>query len=311
MRLNWFNYNFAPADGYGRFGMYFVRALARADVDVRPYPAEVARMSPELQALALDYSHLTISCIPPFGLRNIPGRHWNFTMYEGTGLPGDWAAKINNRVERLLVPVAGLVDIFAAHEVKQKYIHVVPGGVEPNDFPILPSRLGMRPYTFMCLGDRLWRKGWDLAGKALWAAFEGNPDVRLIIKTRGNGLAGVDFCTARSDSNISVWAEDVRDISLKASPGTEGTVVDVKVFARKIRSTKSRGEDERQIKKLSAEKDSALGELVSALETAAHEMAVGKVLKQDLIVLHVMPPQGDRLVITARIREILWQGIIR
>ncbi|MGC9327228.1 MAG: DNA-directed RNA polymerase subunit beta, partial [Candidatus Hinthialibacter sp.] len=40
-------------------------------------------------------------------------------------------------------------------------------------------------------------------------------------------------------------AEDVKDISLKAPPGTEGTVVDVKVFSRKIRGGRSRAEDER------------------------------------------------------------------
>ena len=50
-------------------------------------------------------------------------------------------------------------------------------------------------------------------------------------------------------------AEDVRDISLKAPPGTAGVVVDVKVFSRKIRSSRSRADEERTIKRLTNEKD--------------------------------------------------------
>ncbi len=50
-------------------------------------------------------------------------------------------------------------------------------------------------------------------------------------------------------------AEDVKDISLKAHPGTEGTVVDVKVFSRKMRGGRGRTEDERAIKRLLAEKE--------------------------------------------------------
>ncbi|HNT36567.1 MAG TPA: DNA-directed RNA polymerase subunit beta, partial [bacterium] len=78
-------------------------------------------------------------------------------------------------------------------------------------------------------------------------------------------------------------AEDVRDISLKAHPGTEGTVVDVKVFSRKVRSGKAKGEDERKIKKLTAEMDQAKNNLETALEQKSHQIAIGKILKQDLI----------------------------
>ncbi len=56
-------------------------------------------------------------------------------------------------------------------------------------------------------------------------------------------------------------AEDVKDISLKASPGTYGTVVDVKVFSRKVRGGRGRAEDERTIKRLIAEREEQLQEL--------------------------------------------------
>ncbi|RJP35316.1 MAG: DNA-directed RNA polymerase subunit beta [Candidatus Omnitrophota bacterium] len=56
-------------------------------------------------------------------------------------------------------------------------------------------------------------------------------------------------------------AEDVKDISLKAPPGTEGTVVDVKVFSRKMRGGRSRTEDERAIKRLLSDRDKGVKEL--------------------------------------------------
>ena len=56
-------------------------------------------------------------------------------------------------------------------------------------------------------------------------------------------------------------AEDVKDISLKASPGTEGVVVDVKVYSRKMRGGRSRTEDERAIKRLLSERDKRIADI--------------------------------------------------
>ncbi len=56
-------------------------------------------------------------------------------------------------------------------------------------------------------------------------------------------------------------AEDVKDISLKAPPGTEGVVVDVKVFSRKMRSGRGRAEDERAIKRLLSDREKRVKEL--------------------------------------------------
>ncbi len=61
-------------------------------------------------------------------------------------------------------------------------------------------------------------------------------------------------------------AEDVKDISLKAPPGTEGTVVDVKVFSRKMRGGRGRAEDERAIKRLLTERDNQTEELLDDWE---------------------------------------------
>ncbi|MCA9437967.1 MAG: DNA-directed RNA polymerase subunit beta, partial [Candidatus Omnitrophica bacterium] len=78
-------------------------------------------------------------------------------------------------------------------------------------------------------------------------------------------------------------AEDVRDISLRASPGTQGTVVDVKVFSRKTRgSSGSRQEEEQTINRLNRERDSLLERLHTQWEDAIREFIDGETLTADL-----------------------------
>lgn len=76
-------------------------------------------------------------------------------------------------------------------------------------------------------------------------------------------------------------AGDVRDASLKVPPGTEGTVVDIKVFSRKERGGRTDRKDKQRITELEADKDKELAELWSSFD---QEMAVllGK-LDRDLV----------------------------
>ena len=78
-------------------------------------------------------------------------------------------------------------------------------------------------------------------------------------------------------------AEDVRDISLKAPPGTAGVVVDVKVFSRKIRSSRSRADEERTIKRLTNDKDKKLAQLHGEMDRQVRELLSGKTLRKDVI----------------------------
>jgi DNA-directed RNA polymerase subunit beta len=78
-------------------------------------------------------------------------------------------------------------------------------------------------------------------------------------------------------------AEDVRDISLKAHPGTEGTVIDVKVFSRKTRTGKGKVEDDRQIKKLNGERDKMLEQLKSDLTAKTLDILKDQTLRVDVI----------------------------
>jgi DNA-directed RNA polymerase subunit beta len=78
-------------------------------------------------------------------------------------------------------------------------------------------------------------------------------------------------------------AEDIRDISLRASPGTQGIVVDVKVFSRKVRGgSGSRQEEEQTITRLNRERDALLARLHSQWEQAIREFIQEEELVGDL-----------------------------
>ncbi|MFB3786945.1 MAG: DNA-directed RNA polymerase subunit beta [bacterium] len=78
-------------------------------------------------------------------------------------------------------------------------------------------------------------------------------------------------------------AEDVKDISLKAHPGTEGTVVDVKVFSRKLRGGRGRTEDERAIKRLLAEKEKKIKDLQDDWAQRIENTLAGLELQGDVL----------------------------
>ncbi len=78
-------------------------------------------------------------------------------------------------------------------------------------------------------------------------------------------------------------AEDVKDISLKAPPGTEGTVVDVKVFSRKMRGGRSRNEDERAIKRMLSDREKKLKELKEEWIERIERTLIGMELPGDIL----------------------------
>jgi glycosyltransferase involved in cell wall biosynthesis len=201
-------------DGYGRYGLSQIKALARAGVDVYPDHIMALEAPGWMQQLkGLDFSRLSVALMPPHELKALPARQWLSTMYEGTGLPDDWGAHINQKAERVIVPSEFLVDVFRSHGVHRRIpIDVVPGGVDVDEFPVLDRPVPThRPYTFMAFGDRGSRKGSDLVNQAFYRAFGDNKDVRLIIKTLAFGLP--DLCTAKGDPRISVWRDTTKSLA--------------------------------------------------------------------------------------------------
>ncbi len=70
-------------------------------------------------------------------------------------------------------------------------------------------------------------------------------------------------------------AGDVRDASLKVPPGTEGTVIDIKVFSRKERTGRSDRQDKQRIQQLSEERDQATNELWANFDQELKELLAG------------------------------------
>jgi glycosyltransferase involved in cell wall biosynthesis len=211
MQINWLSCNFNHFDGYGKHALSMIRALSACGVEVQPISADMLNWPGWLRSMtSVDFSRLTISLMPPQHLKAIPGRQWCFTMYESTKIPEAWPKIINRLCERLIVPSPWLVKVFEDNGVKVP-IHVVQEGIWPEEWPLVNGYRPNRPYTFMTMGDRGSRKAHDLAWRAFYECFGDDPDVRLIIKVRKNGMPLVDL--SQSDPRVSIWREDADNLS--------------------------------------------------------------------------------------------------
>ncbi len=213
-RINWAAYSFDPSDGYGRYAMHMIRALIRLGVEIHPLILAQLALPSWLRRLGgLDLGRLTIASVPPYMLKNLPGRQWCLTMTEGTRLPGGWANTLNSTCERVIVPCEHNAEAFRSSGVRIP-VHVIPGGTSPEEFPVI-DRKPRRPYTFLALADRGARKGWSEVWQAFYRAFGGpedTPDVRLVIKTRPHTNRLIDMIAeACGDPRISFWCENVAE----------------------------------------------------------------------------------------------------
>lgn len=193
MYINWFGY-YNQNDGYGRFNSRMVRALQRY-VPLEALHIGLLDMPDWLlfqQNILIGQGTLNITCTPPYMVKKVLGPHWLYTMTEGSRIPQGWVDAIEGAgVERVLVPCIHNLHAFRNSGVSVP-ISVVPGGTDPNEFPIIEKRKfcleDYYPYTFLCFADRGDRKGFPEVWEAFYRAFggktEGNQNVRLIIKGR-------------------------------------------------------------------------------------------------------------------------------
>lgn len=193
MKIHWVGY-WNQNDGYGRFNTRMVGALQKLGVAVEAiHIGDLDRPEWMFSQMYLDWRNtLTISCCPPYMLKKIPGRQWLFSMTEGSRIPPGWVDNIREcNVERVVVPCQHNLCAFRDSGVRVP-ISVVPGGTDPEEFPLLEKRKfcleDYRPYTFLTFADRGFRKGWDETRNAFYHAFGGktlgNQQVRMIIKSR-------------------------------------------------------------------------------------------------------------------------------
>jgi len=220
MQIDWVAKSYTPYEGYGRYGTHMIRALRQCGAIVTPRLEEMARCPDWIkQEMGIVPGRFTISCLPPFYLQDAPsgGRHWLLSMTEGSELPTNpviWAKIINSRnIERVIVPCEHNADVFRRGGVKAP-VHVIPGGTDPLEFPVLTEPRPDRPYTFLTLGDRGSRKGWHEVWKAFWFTFKHTPDVRLIIKCRPGVNDTLDLIAHADnlDPRIVIQQDDAEDM---------------------------------------------------------------------------------------------------
>jgi glycosyltransferase involved in cell wall biosynthesis len=224
MRLNWLAYNYREYNGYGKYSNRLIAALRKQGVSVRPELAEACQYPDWLQAeKGLSWDGLTISCLPPYYLRplreNATGQHWLLTMTEGGKLPAGWADMINRcKVDRVIVPCEHNAQVFREGGVHAP-ISVIAGGTDPDEFPLITGGRPERPYTFLTLADRGYRKGWLEVYQAFYTAFGGKTtgmqDVRLIIKCRPDGNELIETILALAtdlDPRVTFRVDDVTSL---------------------------------------------------------------------------------------------------
>lgn len=217
LSVNLLAYSFDNFDGYGRYGRYLVKAMHNIGVNVVPLIFDQVRLPGWMQRLSgVDYSRLTIACMPPYMLAPVPGRQWNLTMTEGTQLPPGWGEAINLRANRVIVPCDHNAAAFESSGVKVP-VSVIHGGTDTAEFPMVHREYdGEEPYTFLALADRGARKGWVEVWSAFYRAFgtpADTPDARLLIKTRNDPNNPNDLIERIQDGcidpRVSFWREDV------------------------------------------------------------------------------------------------------
>ena len=104
------------------------------------------------------------------------------TMWEVHPVPKDIIASLN-RADVLVAPSQYCASLFRRNGVRSP-IHVVPLGLDPNDWPTAPRvhRAG-EPLRFLWVNARAERKGWTFLGKAWAEAFVTRSPMTLTIKT--------------------------------------------------------------------------------------------------------------------------------
>lgn len=212
MQLNFGAHKFLWYDGYGRMTLAFAQALIRRGHDAHPFElTDLDRPAWFLQAQGLDFSRPTLQFAPPHNFGHLPGRSVGFTMHESTSLPKGWGDHINQKTQLCIVPHEWLVPVLERAGVKVP-IAVVMGGVDPEECSILGQNKH-RPFTFMALADRGFRKGFDKVWTAFYKVFSyQNKDVRLILKCRPGSLPHLDYAYS-NDPRLTVWKADVERVS--------------------------------------------------------------------------------------------------
>jgi glycosyltransferase involved in cell wall biosynthesis len=192
-----------PQDGYGYAGIKIAEALQELSHDVTVTDMQVNGRLPQMsqgRQWEVDGAGVAM-CVPEWWPSIKANQLVGYTMFETTHMPDERVSLINELTDMCLVPCPWCAEMFANQGVRVP-IHVVPWGIDTNDyFPLPRSREEGQPYTFLWSGTGDFRKGWDVAYKAFMSAF-GSSDsrVRLLLHFRSMPLGVMGF----RDSNVDV-----------------------------------------------------------------------------------------------------------
>lgn len=192
------------AESYGRIAIELAKGLQSADTHVNRVGEDVGErplFKPALGGILLGYPTLWEEFLPIVS----NGPRIAITMFESTKLPDGWTEPLNE-MDAVVVPAHWLVDVFRQNGVTVP-IHVVPLGIS-NTFKAVAARdWSQKPFTFISIADRGWRKGWWHNVQAFTKAFGKSTDVHLILKTRDKVLKAAFIDTP----NIRVVDDSLTD----------------------------------------------------------------------------------------------------
>lgn len=194
-------------DGLGSMGEYLALALTEAGIAVNLAPWRLHRegLRPDLLAL-LERSRpdpadpvLVLSWIGHAleGWGRAPVTFVN-AMWESTVVPAAFVERLNTATA-VICPSGWVADTFRDSGVRVP-IAVVPQGVDPQRYPFSGPRRG-RGLTTLIVAAWAARKNLGESVAAWQLAFDGDPDARLMIKTR---FGGGNRAQLPDDERISV-----------------------------------------------------------------------------------------------------------
>lgn len=208
-------------DGSGSMSEYLAIGMHQAGRRVNAIPLYAARdrdgLSQEMLGLfsrdgkLLPGPVVFNSWIRPELERFAAGEHFIHAMWESSELPAKWPRKLN-RARAVMVPTHYVAQVFRDNGVTSP-IEVVPDGIDPEVYRWV-DRPRHRGITTLMVGLIIPRKHVEEGIQAWHLAFDGDPDARLILKTRF-GSVGHEGFTPPDDPRILLVdeSETTRGIS--------------------------------------------------------------------------------------------------
>ena len=194
---------FNSHEGYGHATLATVKALWRLGARPMVYPVQHNDLMWRAEdAVTVEGSLALAWTVPEYWDRVGADELWGAFVWETTQLPRYRVDMINERVTRLFTFSDWAKGMFEDSGVTIP-ITVMPHGVDQREYHYLERDHEGQPYTFLILGELAERKGWIPTYLAFLEEFGEDPNVRLIMKTRGR--SSLAPCT---DENVEVIYED-------------------------------------------------------------------------------------------------------